>query len=403
MKNDWLSWMDSDPNLFPFEPFFFFLDNSKTFYESSAIEEAFGRVSKFAGALLFWFSGGGGGGGSLRFGGGGGFGNVNLKVKPVITNNVAPRFGFGFGSKRKTCERVSLGKISSFVVRLFWREAKRIQSFPVLSLAAALVPPIQNLSSNLLSGPMQDPDVQMHGGMDQVPKDVERRGCPRLSISELSLANSTVEPKTGIEFPVVLDNLSAGDRNSSLGSEVLVGTGSKNMTIVKIKTLKVYAFGFYVHPYSLCEKLGPKYASISADELNDRNDFYQDLLREDINMTVRLVVNCKGMKINSVRDAFEKSLRARLVKTNPSADFDCLWTFGSYFTENIPIPLGTIIEFKRTVDGRLITEIGGNHVGSVHSKDLCQAFFGMYIGDVPVCEQTKKEIGTNIVNIIGNC
>lgn len=75
-------------------------------------------------------------------------------------------------------------------------------------------------SSNLLSGPMQDPDVQMHGGMDQVPKDVERRGCPRLSISELSLANSTVEPKTGIEFPVVLDNLSAGDRNSSLGSEV---------------------------------------------------------------------------------------------------------------------------------------------------------------------------------------
>ena len=136
MKNDWLSWMDSDPNLFPFEPFLFFLDNSKTFYETSAIEEAFGRVSKFAGALLFWFSGGGGGGG---------FGNVNLKVKPVITNNVAPRFGFGFGSKRKTCERVSLGKISNFVFRLFWREAKRIQSFPVLSIAAALVPPIQNL------------------------------------------------------------------------------------------------------------------------------------------------------------------------------------------------------------------------------------------------------------------
>lgn len=27
----------------------------------------------------------------------------------------------------------------------------------------------------------------------------------------------------------------------------------------------------------------------------------------------------------------------------------------------------------------------------------------MYIGDVPVCEQTKKEIGTNIVNIIRNC
>ncbi|MCH83366.1 fatty-acid-binding protein 2-like, partial [Trifolium medium] len=158
---------------------------------------------------------------------------------------------------------------------------------------------------------------------------------------------------------------------------VLVGTGYKNMTIVKIKTLKVYAFGFYVHPYSLCEKLGPKYASISADELDNHNDFYQDLLREDINMTVRLVVNYKGMKINNVKDAFEKSLRARLVKTNPSTDFDCLWTFGSYFTENISIPLGTVIEFKRTVDGRLITEIGGNHIGSVHSKDLCRKSYSI--------------------------
>lgn len=175
------------------------------------------------------------------------------------------------------------------------------------------------------------------------------------------------------------------------------------MTIVKIKSLKVYAFGVYVHPYSLCEKLGPKYASISADELNNHHDFYKDLLREDINMTVRLVANCRGMKINSVKDAFEKSLRARLVKANPSTDFSCLKTFGSYFTENISIPLGTVIEFKRTVDGRLITKISGNQIGSVHSKDLCRAFFDMYIGDVPVCEQTKKEIGMNAANIINKC
>lgn len=34
-----------------------------------------------------------------------------------------------------------------------------------------------------------------------------------------------------------------------------------------------------VHPNSVCEKLGPKYASSSADELNERRDFYEDLLR----------------------------------------------------------------------------------------------------------------------------
>lgn len=98
-----------------------------------------------------------------------------------------------------------------------------------------------------------------------------------------------------------------------------------------------WSFLVDVHPYSVCEKLGPKYASVSVDELNKRQDFYQDLLRysamvinldnlfywtswlcflfsqmdeslshlwcrEDINMAVRLVVNCNGMKINAVKE-----------------------------------------------------------------------------------------------------
>lgn len=75
-------------------------------------------------------------------------------------------------------------------------------------------------SSNVLAGQLQSPDVQMHGSIEQVPKEVEFQGCPRLSLPELSLAKSAVEPKTGIEFPVVLDNLSAGDRNSGFSSEV---------------------------------------------------------------------------------------------------------------------------------------------------------------------------------------
>lgn len=327
------------------------------------------------------------------------FGTVQLKA---VSSNLRV-FGFPVGPKRKSRSPLRLGKISSLAVRVIWREVERFKSFPVLSLAAALVPPFQNLSSNVLGSPLQNPDVKMYGAIDQMSKEVEGQGCPFLSFIELSQTKPAVEPKTGIEFPLVLDNIFAGEKSYGFNFEVLVGTGSRTMTIVKIKSLKVYAFGFYVHPFSLCEKLGPKYASISADELNNRDDFYKDLLREDINMTVRLVVNCRGMKINSVKDAFEKSLRARLVKTNPSTDFDCLRTFGSFFTENISIPLGTVIEFKRTVDGRLITNISGNQIGSVHSKDLCRAFFDMYIGDLPVCEQTKKDIGMNVANIIRRC
>ncbi|RZB68368.1 Fatty-acid-binding protein 2 [Glycine soja] len=460
MNNDflWLPSLYSDPEVFTYlEPFVFrssslsshFLHSLATNSRSFALEEAFGHVSRFSGALLFWLSRASSsnvarslrGSPPLRFG--------SVQVKAGSTTNVRV-FGFPFGSKWKSSfSSVRLGKISSLAMRMIWREAKRLSLFPVLSLAVALVPPFQNLSSNVLASPLLNPDVQIFGAMDQVPKEVECQGCSFLPCLELSQAKPAVEPKTGAtlnEDKIVLflfskskeaygciyptgqlpmgttyqgaktlvelslsykssiphESTFPGEMQEALSDTlcafivkdsrtffrailipVLVGTGSRTMTIVKIKSLKVYAFGVYVHPYSLCEKLGPKYASISADELNNHHDFYKDLLREDINMTVRLVANCRGMKINSVKDAFEKSLRARLVKANPSTDFSCLKTFGSYFTENISIPLGTVIEFKRTVDGRLITKISGNQIGSVHSKDLCRAFFDMYIGDVP--------------------
>ncbi|KAI4316460.1 hypothetical protein L6164_024438 [Bauhinia variegata] len=374
-----------------------------------ALQEALNHVSRFAGSFLISFCSGPSSNiahdvASSLHGPQFGSSSASIQVKQIsLARHILAGFGFSFRSKGKSLAPTVLRKISSFTMKLLRQEAKRLQSYPVFYLAAALVPPIQNLSSKVLATPVSHSDVQMHGGMDQIPCEVERQRCACLSFPESNRTKHAVEPKTGIEFPMVLDNVLAAEKNSIFNSEVLVGTGSRTMTIVKIKSLKVYAFGFYVHPDSLCKKLGPKYASLSADELNNCCDFYQDLLREDITMTVRLVVNIRGMKINSVRDAFEKSLRARLVKTNPTTDFQCLKTFGSCFTEDIPLPLGTIINFRRTADGQLITEIGGNQIGSVHSKDLCRAFFDMYIGDVPVCEQTKEEIGRNVANIMGRC
>ncbi|XVF35257.1 hypothetical protein REPUB_Repub18cG0129900 [Reevesia pubescens] len=198
--------------------------------------------------------------------------------------------------------------------------------------------------------------AQMQEYMNRRPCEVGHQGCCSLSFLDLNWTRHAVEPRTGIEFPTILDNILDRQNNSSLASEVLVGIGSRIMKIIKIKSPKVYAFGFYIHPFSICQKLGPKYASIPVSELNKHNDFYQDLLREDISMTVRLVLNCNGMKVNTVRDAFEKSLRARLVKTNPNTDYHCLSTFGSYFTQDIPLPVGTIIDFQRTADGQLITK-----------------------------------------------
>ncbi|XVE53830.1 hypothetical protein DITRI_Ditri03aG0033400 [Diplodiscus trichospermus] len=431
MRNNWLFFMDLDggsPYIFPMEPFvsnglgahlFFqfssFVDSSlyhpKHLYvpRSLAFEEAFSCMSKFAGALLFWLSStstsnlsrdiSAGNQRSLKSGSS----KSSALVKHIASckNNLA---GFHFDSEsRGLSVPFVFGKISSFAMRHFFGQAETLQSFPPLSLAVALIPPFDNLSAKVLGVQVENTEVQMQEYMDRRPCEVGHQGCGSLSCLDSNWTRHAVEPRTGIEFPTILDNILDRQNNSSLASEVLVGTGSRTMKIIKIKSLKVYAFGFYIHPYSVCQKLGQKYASLPVGELNKHDDFYQDLLREDIGMTVRLVVNCNGMKVNTVRDAFEKSLRARLVKTNPNTDYHCLSTFGSYFTQDIALPVGTIIDFQQTADGQLITKIGGNQIGVVHSKDLCRAFFDMYIGDLPVSEQTKEDIGRNVASIIRRC
>ncbi|XP_051151185.1 fatty-acid-binding protein 2 [Andrographis paniculata] len=415
MGNDWLYFIEPDGSssgFFLMDPLLSHItslvDNSRYLFMpgSLAIQEAFGSMSKFSGAVVIWLLRGS----SL---------NINHKLpRKFSCSNVLTQVKHipsikcdltGFFRKSKCRREISAiplaGKLSNFALGQMWKEVEWLQSFPVLSLMAAMVPPFTNVASNILTIPLEAGSVEAQGSLDQRPCEIENRGCgPCTDLYLQNLAwSKTTEPRTGIEFPTLLDNSICDERSSTFTPEVLVGTGSRTMTIVRIKSLKLYAFGFYVHPFDVCEKLGPKYSCIPEDELYKNQDFYRDLLREDINMTLRLVVNCNGIKINTVKDAFEKALRVRLARTNPDTDFGCLQTFGTLFSKDIPLHVGTTINFRRTADGHLVTEVGGNNLGAVHSIDLCRAFFGMYIGDVPVCEQTKEEIGKNVASIIGTC
>ncbi|KAK2989429.1 hypothetical protein RJ640_018747, partial [Escallonia rubra] len=416
-----------------------FVDNYHSRYlyvpGSLALQEAFNCISKFAGGLFLWFASGSNSNINRNLPGSSHASNPRSCKASAQLNHVNSSrqtfkgFCCSFRIRGESSIPVFLGKISRFTMRQLCKEAKQLQSLHVLSLAAALVPPLDNISQNVLAVPLENSQILAHRCMDRGPCAVEQREFDDIT-SSLNCTRHAVEPRTGIQFPTILDNLLAGETNSNFLSEVsmevvlparvrifvqeskedvvclpmvLVGTGSRTMRIIKIKSLKVYAFGFYVHPYDVCKKLGSKYASIPATDMNKHQNFYKDLLREDISMTVRLVVSCNGMKISTVKEAFEKSLRARLVKTNPDTDYDCLRTFGSLFSQDIPIRAGTTIDFRRTVHGHLITEIGGNQIGVVQSKDLCRAFFDMYIGDVPVCERTKEDIGRNVASIIRRC
>lgn len=390
------------------------LHNSRYFYipGSMAIQDAFNCMSKYAGALLLCFASRSNYNSNHHFPGETIGSNTRSCKSYTQVNRVASarhnlsKLGCAFRLEGKSVIPV-IHKFLYFNLRKLCKQPKQLQSISMLSLAAALVPSLDKLSirlDNVFSVQMEKENALMQSCTDEIPCKVKHQGCVDLCFTEKTNGSRhTVEPSTGIEFPTVLDNNLTRETNSIRPSEVLVGTGSRTMKIIKIKSLKVYAFGFYVHPCDVCEKMGSKYSSITASELNKWHSFYQDLLREDISMTVRLVVRVNGMKVSTVKNAFEKSLRARLMKTNPDTDLGCLRRFGSLFSQDAPIRAGTTIYFRRTVDGQLITEIGGHQIGAVHSRDLCRAFFDMYIGDVPVCEETKEEIGRNVVTILGHC
>lgn len=362
-----------------------FVDNSRYFYVSGsmALQDAFNCMSKFTGALLLWFASGSSSSMNHSLPGdhvGPNTGRCRsyTQVNRFTGHNLTG-FSRSFRLKGESSIPLLFEKILSFSVRKLHKHAEQFQTFPMISLAAALIPPFNNESQNVVCVPHESEDLLMQRCVEQGPCNFEHRGCD-ICLSTLNYTRHAVEPVTGIEFPAILENGSDGETNSNWLSEVLVGTGSRTMKIIKIKSLKLYAFGFYIHPFDVCEKLGRKYCSIPASELCKHRSFYQDLL-----------------------SAFEKSLRARLMKTNPDSDFDCVRQFGSLFAKDIPIRAGTTIFFKRTADGYLITEIEGDEIGAVQSKDLCRAFFDMYIGDVPVCKQTKEEIGRNVASMIRRC
>ncbi|AQK40770.1 Aspartic proteinase A1, partial [Zea mays] len=93
------------------------------------------------------------------------------------------------------------------------------------------------------------------------------------SMSMLMLVGKTITPLHiwAMDMPV--------EEVAVSGAVVLVGIGFKGMRVMRVKNLNLYAFGLYMQPTSIREKLGPKYASFPTNKLMENPDFYSDLLR----------------------------------------------------------------------------------------------------------------------------
>lgn len=130
-----------------------FVDNSRYLYVpgSLALQEAFNSVSKFAGAFLIWFASGSNSNldnNILGKHGGSNPRNCKINTQQKHTISFGQKFAGVFGNcgcKGKAGITLIFGKISRFSMKQLFIEADQLCSFPPLSLAAAMVPPFNNV------------------------------------------------------------------------------------------------------------------------------------------------------------------------------------------------------------------------------------------------------------------
>lgn len=270
----------------------------------------------------------------------------------------------------------------------------------VLALSGAVMPPLDTLTSKLVPVQLEKEDNDSSDKDDYVE---ERVGVVKplqvaaiMSSGQGNHDTMVVEPKTAFQFPIIL----YPDLALNTGMQVLAGVGLKIVTILKLKSIKIYAFGLYVRPDTLKAQFGKKYDGVSLEELKHNPSFYDDLLRHDLGMTMRLMVYYKSLNMAMVRSAFDTSLRNRLKKIKGVENDEGMEIFNSYFSQNLMLPRGTIIDFRWLPGGQLRTEIDGQLLGTIHSQDFCRAFFDIYVGDPPVSLKAKEEMGEKLFQIL---
>lgn len=202
-----------------------------------------------------------------------------------------------------------------------------------------------------------------------------------MSLSEASQSGSvtSVDSKTGVEFPIVMD----GTRRR------LVGIGVRKKTLFGLKNIDVYAFGVYADSDDV-RKMKERNGGISVG----------DVLDEDVGITVRLQIVTGRLSIKSVRNAFEESVGNRLKKFSQSDNKELLQGFTSIFKDEYKIPRGTQIDLSREKGQLLRTKIDGNDVGCIQSKLLCRSLFDLYIGDDPFDAKAKEDVEVGIVSLL---
>lgn len=86
----------------------------------------------------------------------------------------------------------------------------------------------------------------------------------------------------------------------------------------------LFVVGVYADDNDIKRYLSEKYEKLSASQLKGNKEFTQDLMENDIPMTIRLQIIYGKLSIRSIRSAFEESVGSKLQKYGGSDNKELL-------------------------------------------------------------------------------
>jgi len=195
---------------------------------------------------------------------------------------------------------------------------------------------------------------------------------------------SEIEPKTGLSFPVKLDD---GQQLNA------VGVRKKSMLGISIK---VYGFGIYADNARLKDLLESKFGKAPA---KPTEEMYRLVIDSDAGMQVRLVIVFSKLTMSMVRKNFDEGLGASIKKLTGAKNDQLAKKVMGEASDDIKLTSGSAVEISRLPGYILQTKVMGEVVSKVKSELLCRAYINMYLGDDPLDKEAKDGFGMSLISL----
>ncbi|KAB2023054.1 hypothetical protein ES319_D07G255000v1 [Gossypium barbadense] len=187
-----------------------------------------------------------------------------------------------------------------------------------------------------------------------------------------------VEPKTGVSFPVKLDD-------------------GKQLNCVGLRKKSMFGLGIKVYSYGKSNLLKSKIKKVPE---KPTKELYQMVIDNDVEIMVRLVIVYSSLTISMVRKNFGEGLGASTKKLNGGKKNDELANkVMGQASDDIKLTPGSLIEISRLPGFVLETKVMGEVISKVESELLCRAYINMYIGDDPLDKDAKDKFGISLISL----